>query len=164
MRGKKLNLVRFEDFTAVTMKNTVFCDVTPSGYCKNLSSSKTLVLTTATQPNIPEDSILQAKIYLATLTFPKLFFIQKWASKESEISSGKCKTRGSTNCSYERCHLLGYGAIQSVCEPTFGGTYHCVVSGWLGRHLLHARFLLGRFTSLKIETIDSSETWVSDKD
>jgi hypothetical protein len=27
--------VRFEVFTAVTMKNAVFCDVTPSGSCKN---------------------------------------------------------------------------------------------------------------------------------
>jgi hypothetical protein len=27
--------VRFEVFTAVTMKNSVFCDVTPCGSCKN---------------------------------------------------------------------------------------------------------------------------------
>jgi hypothetical protein len=27
--------VRFEVFTAVTMKNGVFCDVTPCGSCKN---------------------------------------------------------------------------------------------------------------------------------
>jgi hypothetical protein len=27
--------VRFEAFTAVTMKNGVFWDVTPSGFCKN---------------------------------------------------------------------------------------------------------------------------------
>jgi hypothetical protein len=29
------NLVRFEVFTAVTMKNGVFWDVTPCGSCKN---------------------------------------------------------------------------------------------------------------------------------
>jgi hypothetical protein len=31
----KCNHVRFEVFTAVTMKNGVFWDVTPSGSCKN---------------------------------------------------------------------------------------------------------------------------------
>jgi hypothetical protein len=30
-----LGFVRFEDFTAVTMKNSVFWDVTPCGSCKN---------------------------------------------------------------------------------------------------------------------------------
>jgi hypothetical protein len=35
--GMRLNLsvVRFEVFTAVTMKNSVFWDVTPCGSCKN---------------------------------------------------------------------------------------------------------------------------------
>jgi hypothetical protein len=28
--------VRFEVFTAVTMKNTIFCDITTCGSCKNL--------------------------------------------------------------------------------------------------------------------------------
>jgi hypothetical protein len=28
-------VVRFQVFTAVTMKNAVFCDVTPRGSCKN---------------------------------------------------------------------------------------------------------------------------------
>jgi hypothetical protein len=32
-----LNIVRFEVFTTVTMKNGVFCDVMPCGSCKNLS-------------------------------------------------------------------------------------------------------------------------------
>jgi hypothetical protein len=32
---RRLLLVRFEDFTAVTMKNGVFWDVTPGGSCKN---------------------------------------------------------------------------------------------------------------------------------
>jgi hypothetical protein len=36
---------------AVTMKNTVFWDVTPCGYCKNHARG--------TQRNIPEDGILQ---------------------------------------------------------------------------------------------------------
>jgi hypothetical protein len=31
-----LQFVRFEVLTAVTMKNCVFCDVTPCGSCKNL--------------------------------------------------------------------------------------------------------------------------------
>jgi hypothetical protein len=74
------NHVRFEVFTAMTMKNAVFCDVTPCGPCKNrllvtanivpnsqilvtlimdaLSSSETSVLTRATQRNIPQDGTL----------------------------------------------------------------------------------------------------------
>jgi hypothetical protein len=32
---KTFDYVRFEDFTAVTMKNGVFWDATPCGYCKN---------------------------------------------------------------------------------------------------------------------------------
>jgi hypothetical protein len=35
IRYKKFNNVRFEVFTAVTMKNGVFWDVTPCGSCKN---------------------------------------------------------------------------------------------------------------------------------
>jgi hypothetical protein len=31
------NFVTFEVFTAVAMKNAVFCDVTPCGSCKNRS-------------------------------------------------------------------------------------------------------------------------------
>jgi hypothetical protein len=37
----KFHFVRFEVFTAVTMKNGVFGDVTPCGSCKNLTSQKT---------------------------------------------------------------------------------------------------------------------------
>jgi hypothetical protein len=35
------NVVRFEVFTAVTMKNCVFWDVTPCGSCKNRRSRGT---------------------------------------------------------------------------------------------------------------------------
>jgi hypothetical protein len=69
--------VGFEVFTAVTMKNVVFCDVTPCGSHKNrrfnvvssssildtmmmkaLSSSETSVLIRASRRNIPENGIL----------------------------------------------------------------------------------------------------------
>jgi hypothetical protein len=36
-RASQLHLVRFGVFTAVTMKNGVFWDVTPRGSCKNRS-------------------------------------------------------------------------------------------------------------------------------
>jgi hypothetical protein len=50
--------VRFEDFTAVTMKNAVFWNVTQCGSCKNRRFEGMSVLTRATQRNIPEVGIL----------------------------------------------------------------------------------------------------------
>jgi hypothetical protein len=54
----KCGLVRFEVFTAVTMKNAVFWDVAPST-CVNRRSSETSVHTRSTRRHIPENGIPQ---------------------------------------------------------------------------------------------------------
>jgi hypothetical protein len=68
--------VRFEVFTAVTMENGVFWDVTPCGSCKSrrfeelsasfirMTRNGELGTTLASRCNIPEDTILQMRSYL----------------------------------------------------------------------------------------------------
>jgi hypothetical protein len=51
--------VRFEVFTAVTMRHAVFWDVTPCCSCKNRRFKGTSVLFRATRRNISEEGILQ---------------------------------------------------------------------------------------------------------
>jgi hypothetical protein len=80
-------ILRFEVFTAVTMTNGVFWDVTPCGSCHpdegGASSSETSDLTTATLRNIPEDAILNFSLYLYlhnnySITLSKQFMSLLW--------------------------------------------------------------------------------------
>jgi hypothetical protein len=48
---------------AVTMKSTVFWDVTPYGSCRNPRFGRTSVLRSATGRNIPEDDILLIDVF-----------------------------------------------------------------------------------------------------
>jgi hypothetical protein len=54
MKKRKVSMhARFEVFTAVTMKNGVFCDITPCGSCTNLiflRSLRRLLVTASVVP------------------------------------------------------------------------------------------------------------------
>jgi hypothetical protein len=66
----KRYVVRFEVFTAVTMKNGVFWVVTTCGSCKNRRFGGTWrLLTRATWRNNPEDTILQKVRLLLSLSY-----------------------------------------------------------------------------------------------
>jgi hypothetical protein len=51
--------IRFEVFTALTMKNAVFWDLAPCRSCVNRRFGGMLVQTRSTWRHIPEDGILQ---------------------------------------------------------------------------------------------------------
>jgi hypothetical protein len=56
---ERIKYVRFEVFTAATMKNVVFWDVAKCRSCVNRRSSETSVHTRSTRHHIPEDGSLQ---------------------------------------------------------------------------------------------------------
>jgi hypothetical protein len=82
--GISISFVRFEVFTAVTMKNRVFWDVPPCGSCKNrrfggtwrlflqephgVTSQKTLffIVTAVKAPNLTNYHSLSFSLYLCT--------------------------------------------------------------------------------------------------
>jgi hypothetical protein len=64
MRKTENTDVRFEVFTAVTMKNAVLWDVAPCRYCVNRRFGGTLVYTMSIWRHIPEDDILQKILML----------------------------------------------------------------------------------------------------
>jgi hypothetical protein len=73
--------VRFEVFTAMTMKNTIFWDVAPCRYLEAIRSSETSVNKIPTWHHIPEDGILHFFLILS---------LKKWAVTLYSGLYGRC--------------------------------------------------------------------------
>jgi hypothetical protein len=94
--------------------------------------------------------------------------MENWESYVKTICS-QCRIFGSHSGRCECCHLLGYRAVWSVCEPTFfGGTFRLHLQGRKSAEqetsvqqlAKHTGALLGWFSTLMMEVIRSSETSV----
>jgi hypothetical protein len=71
-----IGYIRFEVSTAVTMKNVVFCDVTPCGSCKNRRFGDFVFLRSVRRLLVTANAV-PSSLILVTLTKEALSFFEK---------------------------------------------------------------------------------------